>query len=50
MNHPIQKRPAAAASVLEEKFQCRLRREKLKLLIFHILFFILSAGVLLFAI
>jgi len=50
MSQSILKKPAVDFSAMEIKIQLRLQREKTKLLIAHILFFILSAGVILFAI
>jgi len=50
MNQHILKKPALDLGALELEIQHRLKRGKIKLLISHIIFFILSASIIFFAI
>jgi len=50
MSHSVLRKPAVDFNAMEIKTQQRLQRGKTRLLIAHILFFILSAGVIMFAI
>jgi hypothetical protein len=49
MRQHILKKPSLDLSALEDEIQRRLQRGKIKLLISHILFFILTVSVFLFA-